>query len=47
LNLALCILTFGIISTEIDEINKNERIARRRYYQNMERNALPRQESLK
>ena len=28
-------------STEIDEINRNERIARKRYYQKMDRNALP------
>jgi hypothetical protein len=34
-------------STEIDEINRQERIARRRYYRKMDRNALPRQESLK
>jgi hypothetical protein len=34
-------------ATEIDEINRKERITMRRYYQNMERDALPRQESLK
>ena len=36
-----------ITSAEIDEINHNERITRRRYYQKMDKDALPRQESLK
>ena len=36
-----------ITATEIDEINRNERIARRRYYQKMGKDALPGQESLK
>jgi DNA-binding transcriptional MerR regulator len=34
-------------ATEIDEINRNERITRRRYYQKMDQDALPRQELLK
>jgi hypothetical protein len=34
-------------ATEIDEINHNERIARKRYYQKMDEKALPGQESLK
>jgi len=37
----------GITATEIDEINRNERITRRRYYQKMDKDALPRQDSLK
>jgi len=36
-----------ITSTEIDEINRRDRNTRRRYYQKMEENALPKQESLK
>ena len=34
-------------ATEIDVINRRERIARRRYYHEMDKDALPRQESLK
>ena len=34
-------------ATEIDVINRRERIARRRYYQKMDKDAIPRQESLK
>jgi hypothetical protein len=34
-------------ATEIDEINRQERIVRRRYYRKMDEKALPRQESLK
>jgi len=36
-----------ITATEIDEINHRERITRRRYYQEMDKDALPRQDSLK
>jgi len=36
-----------ITSEEIDEINRNEGIARSRYYREMEEKALPREESLK
>lgn len=36
-----------ITATEIDEINRQERIARRRYYRKMDEKTLPRQESLK
>jgi len=36
-----------ITSEEIDEINRTERIARSRYYREMEEKALPREESLK
>jgi len=36
-----------ITSAEIDEINHNERTTRRRYYQQMDKDALPGQESLK
>jgi hypothetical protein len=34
-------------SAEIDEINRQERIARSKYYQKIDKDALPRQESLK
>ena len=34
-------------ATEIDEINRQERIASRRYYQKMEEDSLPKEESLK
>jgi len=36
-----------ITSREIDGINHNDRITRRRYYRKMEEDTLPRQESLK
>jgi hypothetical protein len=36
-----------ITSAEIGEINRQERIARRRYYRKMDEKALPGQESLK
>jgi len=36
-----------ITATEIDEINRKEQIARRRYYRKMGATALPRQESMK
>jgi len=34
-------------ATEIDEINHKKRMARKRYYQKVNKDALPRQESLK
>jgi hypothetical protein len=36
-----------ITSNEINEINRSERIARRIYYQKMEEDRLPKEESLK
>lgn len=36
-----------VTAAEIDEINRQERIARRRYYQKIDDKAIPRQESLK
>lgn len=36
-----------ITSSEIDEINRQERIARRKYYRKMDQDPLPRQKSLK